>query len=956
MAFRTRSPRPNERDGRWSSEFGQPPQVRETVPTRDRFSYLFAREPPDSGGDPTHGRTGHTGRMSSSPPPALESDVATLVELLDACVSHHEGPETLALVASVRTQAARRDWAALARPLAQLSPARVVPLVRACVAYFHATNIADQVHRADELAVRASSARLSEVVRDVAEAGVSAEELTDLLARLDVRPVLTAHPTESARQSILAHRRRLAEALQAPAGPARRRRLAEAVELLWLTDELRLERPTPVDEARSVLWYLERLARDVVPDLLDDLSALARSVGADLPLSATPVRFGTWVGGDRDGNPFVTPEVTLAVLAQQRQRAVALLTEAVENLVEALSVSTRTAGVSAELEAGLATDAVLLPDVAATYGRRNADEPYRLKCSYIRARLAHTAARAGSGAPHRPGIDYGTAGELIEELEVMRRSLEQHRCEGLAGASLTRVVRLAHAVGLQLATMDVREHASAHHETLRALYDRLGEDYAALERPDRTRRLSRELIGRRPLTSPAGALEGPAESTMALFRMLRHALDHFGDGTVESYIVSMTRGVDDLLAPVVLAREVGLVDVHAGVARIGFVPLFETIDELRRAGPLLDEALSVTSYRRVVSLRGDTQEVMLGYSDSNKLGGITTSAWEIHRAQRALRDVAADHGVHLRLFHGRGGTVGRGGGPTGRAILAQPFRTLDGQIKITEQGEVVSDKYLVPELARVNLEVAAASVIRASLLHRESRHPNDVLARWDDTMTVVSDAAYTAYRNLVEDPRLVPYFLASTPVEELARLNLGSRPPRRASEGTAGLDDLRAIPWVFGWTQSRQIVPGWFGVGSGLAAARAAGLGETLHQMAAEWHFLPTFLANVEMAAVKTDLEVATCYVERLVPPELQGLFEVISEEYRRTVDELRRLLGVGRLLESHPLLRRTLAVRSAWLTPMHLVQVELLARVRAGDADPMVERALQLTVNGIAAGLRNTG
>jgi phosphoenolpyruvate carboxylase len=889
-------------------------------------------------------------------PSPLDDDVATLLELLDACVSHHEGPETLALVASVRTQAARRNWSALATPLAELDPARIVPLVRACLAYFHAANIAEQVHRADELALRASASRLTEVVRDVGEAGVRPQELTALLARMDVRPVLTAHPTESARQSILAHRRRLAEALQTPEGPRRRRRLAEAVELLWLTDEIRLERPSPVDEARAVLWYLERLVGDVVPAILDDLAGLARSVGAELPQSATPIRFGTWVGGDRDGNPFVTPEVTLEVLAQQRERAVALLTGTVDDLVEALSVSTRTAGVSDELLESLTADADTLPEVAAAFARRNADEPYRLKCSYIRARLANTAARAASGSAHRPGFDYAGVGELVDDLEVMRRSLEDNRCEGLAGASLARALRLAHTVGLQLATMDVREHASAHHGALAALYGRLGEEYEAMDRPARTARLAAELLGRRPLTSPAGGLDGDAGRTMAVFRMLRQALDQFGDAAVESYVVSMCRGVDDLLAPVVLAREVGLVDVHAGVARIGFVPLFETIDELRRAGALLDEALSGTAYRRVVALRGDTQEVMLGYSDSNKLGGITTSAWEIHRAQRALRDVAAQHGVLLRLFHGRGGTVGRGGGPTGRAILAQPFRTLDGQIKITEQGEVISDKYLVPELARINLEVATSAVIRASLLHRQSRHDSAVLARWDETMNVVSDHAYTAYRELVDDPRLVAYFLASTPVDELDRLNLGSRPARRRTEGAENLADLRAIPWVFGWTQSRQIVPGWFGVGTGLAAARAAGLGDALEEMVAEWHFLPTFLANVEMAAFKTDLEVAACYVDRLVPVELRGLFDVIAGEYKRTVDELRALLGIADLLESHPLLRRTLAVRAGQLTPLHLVQVELLARVRAGDDDPMVERALQLTVNGIAAGLRNTG
>ncbi len=879
-----------------------------------------------------------------------------MLELLDACVAHHEGPETLALVASVRTQAARRNWAALGGPLAELEPAQMVALVRACLAYFHAANIAEQVHRADELALRASASRLAEVVRDLGEAGVEPDEFTALLGRMDVRPVLTAHPTESARQSILAHRRRLAEALQTPQGPRRRRRLAEAVELLWLTDEIRLDRPSPVDEARGVLWYLGRLVGDVVPAILDDLAGLARSVGAELPLAATPIRFGTWVGGDRDGNPFVTPEVTLAVLAQQRERAVALLSVTVEDLVEALSVSTQTADVSNELELTLTADAAALPDVAAAFGRRNADEPYRLKCSFIRARLANTAARAASGSAHRTGVDYADVSELIEDLEVMRRSLEANRCEGLAGASLARALRLAHTVGLQLATMDVREHAFAHHGALAALYGRLGEEYDLLERPARTARLAAELLGRRPLTSPAGGIDGDAGRTMDVFRMLRQALDQFGDAAVESYIVSMCRGVDDLLAPVVLAREVGLVDVHAGVARIGFVPLFETIDELRRAGTLLDEALSATAYRRVVALRGETQEVMLGYSDSNKLGGITTSAWEIHRAQRALRDVAAAHGVHLRLFHGRGGTVGRGGGPTGRAILAQPFRTIDGQIKITEQGEVISDKYLVPELARINLEVATAAVIRASLLHRESRHDSAVLSRWDETMTLVSDAAYGAYRSLVEDPRLVAYYLASTPVEELDRLNLGSRPARRRTEGARNLDDLRAIPWVFGWTQSRQIVPGWFGVGTGLAAARAAGLGDSLQHMIAEWHFLPTFLANVEMAAFKTDLEVAACYVDRLVPKEVRGLFDVITAEYQRTVDELRRLLGISELLESHPLLRRTLAVRASQLTPLHLVQVELLARVRAGDDDPLVERALQLTVNGIAAGLRNTG
>jgi phosphoenolpyruvate carboxylase len=912
----------------------------------------------------------------------LRSEIRLLGNLLGQTLVRQEGAHLLELVEEVRSlvkdvRSAEEDGetsparAELLEVLGDLDLKTIISLVRAFTTYFYLANVAEQTHRLDHVALRRESNEhglLASTVDRILADGITPDLVQQVANRLDVRPVFTAHPTEAARRSIRSKIVRLAELLEERADPrisdqalARtERHIAELIDLIWQTDELRRERPTPADEARAVLDYFGDIFRRVAPDLLDELDFQLGRAGARLPSNARPLHFGTWVGGDRDGNPNVTAQTTVDVLEAQHDHALRGLITAVEELSSELSPSERLVTISDELAESLDEDAKLLPQVYQRFSRLSAGEAYRQKCAYIYQRLINTRHRIADGAAHQPGLDYGGPEQLLAELHIMHRSLVASRGELIAGGMLNRLMRRVAAFGFHLATMDVREHSTKHHGALQALYARLGEDgYDRLDRAHRLQRLEHELSGRRPLAPVVAVLGGEAERTLETFRGIRRAQDRFGEKVIESYIISETRGADDVLAAVVLAREAGLVDLYSDIARVGFVPLFETIDEVRSSGEILDQLLSAEPYRRIVTLRGDIQEVMLGYSDSSKHGGLTTSQWELYRASRSLRDVALRYGIELRLFHGRGGTVGRGGGPTGEAIMAQPWGTIDGRIKITEQGEVIADKYGLPDLASTNLEVQLAATLEASLRHRSSRQPQEVLDRWDEAMDVISGAAYRKYRDLIESPGLVEYFLTSTPVEELGAMNIGSRPARRPGGGNdnVGLDGMRAIPWVFGWTQSRQVVPGWFGVGSGLAAARDAGAAPDLDIMFREWPFFRAFVSNVEMTLTKTDIAVAAQYVESLVPEEHRHLFDTIRTEYRLTVAEILRITGDDELLDRYPVLKRTLAIRDIYLDPISYLQVSLLERSRRGDeADPDLQRALLLTVNGLAAGLRNTG
>lgn len=889
-----------------------------------------------------------------SPDADLRRDIRLVTSLLGETIVRTEGQELFDLVEQVR----ERTKTGSLDELPELSLADTVSLTRAFTAYFHLANVTEQVHRGRALAAEnaARGGWVERAVERIGEAGVPAADVAEEVARLVVRPVFTAHPTEVTRRSTLDKLRRIAALLDEPDSSRRTRRLAESIDLLWRTDEIRVEPPDPTDEARNGVYYLEGLSRAAVPDVVEELRDRLAEAGVALPLEATPLRFGTWMGGDRDGNPNVTPAVTQEVLRLQAVHGIRLLRTRVDALRRDLSISDRLSPCDPDLTARLEEMLAALPEVERRYRRLNAEEPYRLFLTCVEVRLGLTETRVREDAEHQPYRDYRDDTELLDDLQLVHRSVATHQGPLAAGGELERLVRTVGATGLTLATLDVREHSDKHHAAVGQLLDRVGSlevPYAELDQPGRMAALSAELAGRRPLARQPLPLDEQAAVTAEAFGTIRWALDAFGPRTVESYIVSMTMHADDILAAVVLGREAGLVDLPGGVARVGFVPLLETVDELANAVEILGALFGDPSYRELLRLRGDVQEVMLGYSDSNKVGGIAASQWQIQRAQRRIRDLAREHGLRVTFFHGRGGSVGRGGGPTYEAIMALPFGTVDGEVKVTEQGEVISDKYALPSLARQNLELLVAATLEASLLHRQDRRTPEQSERWDALMDDLSGAAHERYRGLVERHGLADYFLASTPVDLLGALHIGSRPAKRPG-ADAGLDDLRAIPWVFGWTQSRQIVPGWFGVGSGLSAT--ADRIEDLREMYDTWPFFRTFLDNVAMTLAKTDLEIARQYVGALAPAELQPLLDDIVAEHELTLAQVLEVTGDDALLDREQTLRTTLEIRENYLTPLHHLQVQLLARHRAGEEGPELERALLHTISGIAAGMRNTG
>ncbi len=907
----------------------------------------------------------------------LRDDIRLLGRLLGDTVRDQEGSTAFALVEHVRQSAiafhrdenvdARRE---LERILDGLSREQTMIVARAFSFFSHLANLAEDLHhsRRNRLAAIAgeppADGSLARALDRVAAAGLARDALDGFFRAAVIAPVLTAHPTEVQRKSVrdlemqierllqTRERTRLTPDEQAANDESVRR----AVLALWQTRILRLEKLEVLDEVANGLSFFEQTFLPEVPSLYGALEdeLHRRYPAAPAPELPSFLRIGSWIGGDRDGNPFVTADVLARTLRMQSSRVFAFYLEQLHALGADLSLTTLVAEVSPELTA--------LADRSPDTSPHRRDEPYRRAITGLYARVAATARDLDMHEPLRHAVGdappYADVAEFAGELEIIRRSLEAHSSALLARGRLRQLRRAVDVFGFHLAAVDLRQNSDVHQRVVAELFGAARPDvaYASLDEAGRIRVLVEELATPRLLSSPYIEYSAETQGELAILRTAARMQQRYGDACIPNYVISKCDGVSDVLEVVLLLREVGLYRAVDARLQCNVIPLFETIGDLRNAAGAMDALLSIPAYTRLLASRDNAQEVMLGYSDSNKDGGYLTSRWELFKAQTELVETFRKHDVRMRLFHGRGGSVGRGGGPTYEAILAQPGGTVQGQIRVTEQGEVIGAKYSNAEVGRRNLEILAAATMEATLLGAAGRAPQP---QYLAALEALSDSAFKAYRHLVyETPGFEDYFWESTVISEIAELNIGSRPASRNQ--SRSIETLRAIPWVFSWAQCRLMLPGWYGFGSAvndwLEAHGDEGL-QLLQEMHRDWPFFASVLSNMEMVLAKADVAIASRYADLVVDPELRArIFGRIRAELEATVSALLRIMGTGELLAGNPQLSRSIKYRFPYLDPLNHIQVELLRRYRAGDKDERSRRGIHLTINGVAAGLRNSG
>ena len=897
----------------------------------------------------------------------FEADESLLTDVLDDVVKLSDGEAALQLhnraVALSRATHDGDDAAAdeLAELVAGLDLDRSEVLVRSLTRWFQLINLAednDRVRRLRRRDVREAPAprrgSLREAVSTFARKGMSADEVQVLLRRAELRLVMTAHPTEARRRTTLEKLERIFRILRelderpdADLEEARSQLLA-TVQELWGSDELRATSLTVLDEVRGGLVHFNTTIADTVPRVYRDLErALGEYYPDDLIQVPRLLTFGSWIGGDRDGNPNVTPETTVEALELMRVMCLRFLQERVELLGSRLSLSDRISGHTPALDAIFEAGAEFYPDLAALATTRNPEEPYRRALKFMRERVRATRRR-------EPGL-YAEPAELLRDLRLVEKSLWDGGGSLAAMGDLHDVIRQVDVFGFHFSRLDIREHARIHRHAVNEIYASLGicDDYASLPELEKLARLASDIADRRPLIpADIGGFSASTQETVETFRMIRSALAGDHRGAIETYIVSGTAGPADLLEVLLMMKEAALSRAGGADAMLRIVPLFESGATLEAAPATMDALLSEPVYRAALRSVGDEQEVMIGYSDSNKDVGYLASGWAAYRAQVRTAEVIARHGATWMFFHGRGGAVGRGGGPTNAAIYALPPGTVQGRLKMTEQGEVLAEKYGVAEIAHRELELAASATLTAGVQVTSKNRAAFELVM--EEMAAVSEQTYRAIVH--DDPDFVRFFSAVTPIDEISRLRLGSRPVRRRAGG--GINDLRAIPWVFAWTQCRIVLPAWLGLGTALASARERHGLEQLHEMVATWPFFVTLMSNAAMALTKTDFQIAERYAKLWEDePARDRIWNALAAENERARNELALVLDSERLLDRQPVLQASIRRRRPFVAPLSFVQLDLLRRLRAGGGiDDQLGRLSLLTINGIASGLRNTG
>ena len=924
------------------------------------------------------GVTAAAGAEGADADAPLREDIRLLGRMLGDTVREQEGEAAFITIERIRQMSVRyrRDEDAGAQSeleaiLDSLSADRTGQIVRAFSFFSHLANIAEDQHqirlmRAED---RNGPGTIGWTLERARALGVGPDAIREFLQGALVSPVLTAHPTEVRRKSILDREMEVANLLadrsriQMTTSEAteNEQALLRAVLILWQTSILRREPPAVVDEVANGLAYYDHAFLRELPRsyaaLEDRLAALYPNWhGGTLP---SFFRVGSWIGGDRDGNPFVDAAVLRDTFVMQNRRVLEHYLDEVHLLGSELSLDARHANVSRQL-VEFATQS---PDRS----NRRDSEPYRRAIVGIYGRLFATARSLG----HRPiprhatadAKPYGEAAEFGADLEILHRSLSANGSGALAAGRLRNLRRAAGIFGFHLASVDLRQNSDVHERTIAELFCKIDPrlDYAALGEAERRACLRAELRTARPLLSAFLHYSDATEAELDILRGAKDVHRRYGKAAITHYVISKTNSVSDLLEVAVLAKEVGLIRPDSRESDIDVVPLFETIDDLRRCGTIMDELLSTPEYRELLASRGQLQEVMLGYSDSNKDGGFLTSVWELYKAETVLIEVFRRHGVRLRLFHGRGGSVGRGGGPSREAIVAQPSGAVQAGIRVTEQGEVIAAKYSNPEMGRRNLEIFTAATLEAALLEPDRAKPDSAYL---EAMDELSELAYQAYRALVYGtPQFEQYFWESTVVGEISNLRIGSRPASRSK--SRRIEDLRAIPWVFGWAQCRLMLPGWYGFGSAVNAwlERHPGGLPLLQAMARDWPFFRTLLSNMEMVLAKSDIGIAARYKDLVTDAALRdAIFPRLKGEWQRSHDALLRILQQEILLQDNPQLARMIRNRFAYIDPLNHVQLQLLKRYRTAAAenpervDEQIVECIHLTINGIATGLRNSG